>query len=64
MAAKFASKAEVTEWVESVDEQYTQRDDIQDELEAAWLVVYGHPLSDEDSNVQADAWSHLCSAVL
>ena len=60
----FSTKSQVSEWIESVDEQHTQPADIREELESAWLVVYGHPLSDESEDVQRDAWSHLCSAVL
>ena len=60
----FKNKTEVAEWIESVDEQTTQRIDIQSELESAWIVTYGHPLSDETEDMQADAWSHLCAAVL
>ena len=60
----FENESQVAEWIESVDEQYTQRADIQEELESAWLVVYGHPLSEESDDMQADAWSHLCAAVL
>jgi hypothetical protein len=60
----FATEAEVAEWIESVDEQHTQPEDIREELESAWLVVYGHPLAEEDADTQRDAWSHLCSAVL
>lgn len=61
---KFKNESEVNDWIESVDEQRTQRADIQEELESAWLVVYGHPLSEEDEDTQSDAWSHLCAAVL
>lgn len=61
---KFANEIEVKEWIESVDENNTQSEDIADELADAWQVVYGHPLSQEDADTQQDAWSHLCSAVL
>ena len=57
----FTTEAEVSEWIESVDEQ---TDDIREELESAWLVVFGSPLSGEDADTQRDAWSHLCAAVL
>ena len=60
----FTTEAEVSEWIESVDEQCTQTDDIREELESAWLVVFGSPLSGEDADTQRDAWSHLCAAVL
>lgn len=60
----FADESDVREWIESVDETNTQPEDIADELAAAWQVVYGHPLGDEDADTQRDAWSHLCSAVL
>lgn len=60
----FTTEAEVSEWIESVDEQSTQVTDIREELESAWLVVFGHPLSDEDADTQSDAWSHLCAAVI
>ena len=62
--AIFSTEAEVSEWIESVDEQNTQAADIREEMESAWLVVFGHPLSEEDADTQRDAWSHLCSAVL
>jgi hypothetical protein len=55
---------DVREWIESVDEQTTEPSDIADELAAAWQIVYGHPLADEDADTQRDAWSHLCAAVL
>jgi len=58
------TKADVREWIESVDEQHTQPEDIETELAQAWQIVYGHPLSGEDTDTQRDAWSHLCSAVL
>jgi hypothetical protein len=62
--AIFSTEAEVSEWIESVDEQNTQTSDIREELESAWLVVFGHPLSDEDADTQRDAWSHLCAACM
>lgn len=61
---RFASEAEVVEWVESVDENNTQPHEIADELSAAWQVVFGRPLADEDGDTRRDAWSHLCAAVL
>ena len=62
--SQFKNEAEVSEWIESVDEQSTQPADIREELESAWLVVFGHPLSDEDDDTQRDAWSHLCAACM
>lgn len=62
--ATLTSQADVREWIESVDEQTTQPEDIQDELAAAWQIVYGRPLAEEDDDTRRDAWSHLCSAVL
>jgi len=61
---RFSTAADVAEWMESVDESTTQRQDIEDELADAWLIVYGNSLADEDDDMQRDAWSHLCSAVL
>lgn len=64
MTVSFANEAEVSEWIESVDEQHTRKEDIREEIEAAWVVVFGNPLSEEDTDTQQDAWSHLCAAVL
>lgn len=61
---KFANEIEVKEWIESVDESNTQPSEIADELAAAWQVVFGYSLDQEDGDTRRDAWSHLCSAVL
>lgn len=60
----FATKADVANWIESIDEKTTQAADIADELAAAWQVVYGCSLCNEDDDTQRDAWSLLCAAVL
>lgn len=62
--SKFKTEAEVSEWIESVDEQYTQAAEIREEIESAWLVVFGRPLSEEDEQTRGSAWSHLCAACL
>jgi hypothetical protein len=64
MTKKFANKTEIAEWIESVDEHNVQPGDIEDELAAAWLCVYGRELSTEDADTRRDAWSLLCSDVL
>jgi len=63
MTVLFKNEQEVYEWIESVDEQYTQAADVQDELAAAWLIVFGNELLSEEEDMRRDAWSHLCSAV-
>lgn len=63
MTTRFKNESEVSEWIESVDEQTTQSEDIADELESAWQVVFGRSLESEDADTRRDAWSHLCAAV-
>ena len=55
------TEADVKEWIEATDEG----DDVsEEELSQAWAIVFRSRLDEEDEDIRASAWSHLCSAML